>query len=110
MDHSQKKPNISPIESYRVPSDSATSLYFKKFPSRYWSHKHFVEQHAGLNLRQASALWFKNLSAIKAIPGSPLNSELLFAIKKRKMADASIVNKRKRKIAEDDVHTTVVSF
>ncbi|RUP43074.1 hypothetical protein BC936DRAFT_137663 [Jimgerdemannia flammicorona] len=94
---------------YRAPPDSATSPYFKSVPLRSWSHKHYFEHTNVLDLKQATRLWFKNLEIIKTLPGSPVNEELLAVIKKRKMADALSINEKKRKHAEDDVHTESIT-
>ncbi|CAI2183122.1 4893_t:CDS:2, partial [Funneliformis geosporum] len=93
---------------YRAPWDSTVSLYFKKISLKNWSHKHFYENTDIVDLEQATLVWYKNLSIIRNLPGSLLSNKLYDTIIKRKMADTLAVNEKKRKQAEDDVHTSSV--
>jgi hypothetical protein len=98
------------VYQYRVPLDSNVSSYFKTFPLSVWSHKHFIENTDILDFEQATRLWYDNLITIRNLPGSLVNKELLEVITKRKMGDTLTINKKKRKYAEDEVHTSSVSF
>ncbi|CAG8517639.1 8545_t:CDS:2 [Cetraspora pellucida] len=78
------------------------------FPLSVWSHKHFIENTDILDFEQATRLWYENLTTIRNLPGSLLSKELFDVIIKRKMGDTLTINKKKRKYAEDEVHTSSV--
>ncbi|RIB11463.1 hypothetical protein C2G38_106317 [Gigaspora rosea] len=94
---------------YRVPVGTNVSSYFKTFPLSVWSHKHFIENTDILDFEQATRLWYENLTTIRNLPGSLLSKELFDVIIKRKMGDTLTINKKKRKYAEDEVHTSSVT-
>ncbi|CAG8669864.1 9312_t:CDS:10 [Funneliformis caledonium] len=95
-------------DNYRAPWNSTVSLYFKKISLKNWSHKHFYEQTDIIDLKQATLVWYEDLFTIKNLPGLFLSDKLFDAIIKRKMADTSAVNEKKRKFAKDAVHTNSV--
>ncbi|CAG8438942.1 11546_t:CDS:2 [Acaulospora colombiana] len=94
--------------NYRAPVDSPVSLYFKTFPLKIWSHRHFFKHTGTLDLDQATRLWFDNIITIKYLPGSLVDEELFTTIIRRKMANVFDANEKKRKYAEDEVHTNSV--
>ena len=98
------------IYQYRAPSDSNVCSYFKTFPLSVWSHKHFVENTNILDFEQSTRLWYENLTTIRNLPNSLVSKEILDIITKRKMGDTFTLNKKKRKYAEDEVHTSSVGF
>lgn len=95
---------------YRAPLDSNVSLYFKTFPLSVWSHKHFIQNTDILDFEQATRLWYENLTTIRRLPDSLVSKKLFDVITKRKMGDAFTINEKKRKHAEDEVHTSSVGF
>jgi hypothetical protein len=97
-------------DNYCAPFNSTVSLYFKKISLKNWSHKHFYEQTDIIDLKQSTLVWYEDLITIKNLPGSLLSDKLFDAILKRKMADTSAVNEKKRKCAKDDVYTNSVSL
>ncbi|CAB4486220.1 unnamed protein product [Rhizophagus irregularis] len=94
---------------YRAPLDSNVSLYFKTFPLSVWSHKHFIQNTDILDFEQATRLWYENLTTIRRLPDSLVSKKLFDVITKRKMGDAFTINEKKRKHAEDEVHTSSVT-
>src|ERR1051325_1058506 len=96
-------------DNYFAPVNSTVSHYFKKFPLKIWSHKHFFKHTDSLDLEQTTRLWYDNLITIKYLSSSLIDEELFTVITRRKMADTFDVNKKKRKYAEDEVHTKSVS-
>ncbi|CAG8639491.1 4294_t:CDS:2, partial [Funneliformis mosseae] len=97
------------IYQYRAPSDSNVCSYFKTFPLSVWSHKHFIENTNILDFEQSTRLWYENLTTIRNLPNSLVSKEILDIITKRKMGDTFTLNKKKRKYAEDEVHTSSVT-
>ncbi|RGB38901.1 hypothetical protein C1646_755124 [Rhizophagus diaphanus] len=94
---------------FRAPLDSNVSLYFKTFPLSVWSHKHFIENTDILDFEQATRLWYENLTTIRRLPDSLVSKKLFDVITKRKMGDTFTINEKKRKHAEDEVHTSSVT-
>ncbi|CAG8613921.1 7065_t:CDS:2, partial [Acaulospora morrowiae] len=95
---------------YRAPVDSPVSHYFKTFPLKSWSHKHFYKYTDTLDLEQVTRLWYDNITTIKFLPGSVVDEKLFTSIVRRKMANVFDVNEKKRKHAEDEVHTNSVTM
>ncbi|CAG8693598.1 8759_t:CDS:2, partial [Ambispora leptoticha] len=95
-------------DKYRAPVDSPVSHYFKTFPLRSWSHHHFFKYTDTLDLEQVTRLWYDNITTIRFLPGSLVDEKLFTSIVRRKMANVFDVNEKKRKHAEDEVHTNSV--
>ncbi|CAG8688908.1 2032_t:CDS:2, partial [Racocetra persica] len=94
--------------NFRAPANSDVSPYFKVYPLRVWSHKHFFEKIDTLDLKKSTRLWRNNLATIRKLPGSIVDKKLHHAIIKRKMADSFTLNEKKWKLAEDEVHTSSI--